>query len=42
MKNNRGDRDEHQATFVQWGKLQSIPVYIHHVKRQENHYDTNM
>lgn len=27
------DRDEHQATFIQWGKLQPIPVYIHHVKR---------
>ena len=36
------DRDEHQATFVQWGRLQSIPVYIHHVKRQEDHYDTNI
>lgn len=27
------DRDEHQSTFVQWGKLQPIPVYIHHVQR---------
>lgn len=27
------DRDHHQATFIQWGKLQPIPVHIHHVKR---------
>lgn len=27
------DRDHHNETFVQWGKLQSIPVAIHHVQR---------
>ena len=27
------DRDEHQTTFIQWGKLQTISVHIHHVKR---------
>jgi hypothetical protein len=32
------DRNHHHDTFVQWGKLQTIPVQINHVKRvEENH-----
>jgi len=30
------DRDHHQATFQQWGKLQPIPVHIHHVQRDSD------
>jgi hypothetical protein len=32
------DRKIHHTAFVQWGKLQTIPVTINHVKRvEENH-----
>ena len=30
------DRDKHNPTFVQWGKMQTFPVTINHVHQSEN------
>ena len=32
------DRNHHMPTFIQWGKLQPIPVKINHVHQSENRH----